>query len=505
MGGEAPKRAIAGGGPTGAGALAAETLSERVDHAVNWLLRTRPEMSASRPVTDVQRAVFAGLMGAVLLLFAAANRHGFEIALAAFTVPFASVSLVRIAALSHLLARRTPAAADGIAPPPLRSEALPFYSLLIPLYREATVIPALVAGLRGLDYPPARFEVLFVTEEDDGETRRALAAQGLDANMRVLEVPDGLPRTKPRALNFALTFARGDLVAVFDAEDVADPGQLRRAAAAFAAGGEDLACVQARLNIYNPGNNFFTRQFTLEYSALFDAILPALAWLRLPLPLGGTSNHFPRAALEAAGAWDPYNVTEDADLGIRLARLGKRTAMLDSVTWEEAPASLKAWFGQRTRWIKGWMQTYLVHMRAPILFLREVGAWRFFGFQVIFGGLILSALVHPLIYAAAAWQFSGGALWHSPEHGLAAVLWVLSLANLAVSYVAAMVLAAVAVAHRGGLKLMRSAVGVPVYWLAISAAAYWALFDLVRRPHHWSKTMHTGEGRESIGAVRSSL
>ena len=141
-----------------------------------------------------------------------------------------------------------------------------------------------------------------------------------------------------------------------------------------------------------------TRLFALEYTALFDCILPALVRLGLPLPLGGTSNHFRRAALEQAGAWDPFNVTEDADLGIRLARAHKRVEVLPSTTWEEAPGNARSWLDQRTRWLKGWMQTYLVHMRSPRALWRDLGAWRFLGFQVLMGGMVLAALVHPLFY-----------------------------------------------------------------------------------------------------------
>lgn len=223
------------------------------------------------------------------------------------------------------------------------------------------------------------------------------------------------------------------------------------------------------------------------------------------MPLGGTSNHFPRAALIAAGAWDPYNVTEDADLGVRLARLGKRTQMLSAVTWEESPATLSSWFWQRTRWIKGWMQTYLVHMRAPASLWRDLGAWRFFGFQVVFGGLILSALLHPLLFACAGQQYFSGQFLDSLEKGWLQSLWMLAALNLGFSYASAMVLAALAVAHRGGLTLARSALGLPFYWLAISMAAYAALFDFVRRPHHWSKTVHTGAGRAGLSNEHGAL
>ena len=194
--------------------------------------------------------------------------------------------------------------------------------------------------------------------------------------MRIVTVPNGQPRTKPRALNYALQDARGTLVAVFDAEDIPDADQLRRAANAFIEGGPRLACVQARLAIYNADESFLSRQFALEYSALFSGLLPALGFLRLPLTLGGTSNHFRRDLLLKIGGWDPFNVTEDADLGIRLARFGYEVSVINSVTMEEAPASWRSWRGQRTRWIKGWIQTYLVHMRRPLRLWRDLGPWK---------------------------------------------------------------------------------------------------------------------------------
>ena len=183
-------------------------------------------------------------------------------------------------------------------------------------------------------------------------------------------MPDLQPRTKPKALNYALPLARGEYVVIYDAEDRPEPGHLRQALRAFRAGPSNLAAVQARLNLYNTNlyntkENWLTRQFTIEYCALFDGLLPALDRLRLPIPLGGTSNHFRASALRWLMAWDPFNVTEDADLGIRLARYGYRCRMLGSTTYEEAPARPMSWLKQRTRWLKGYMQTWRVHMNHP--------------------------------------------------------------------------------------------------------------------------------------------
>ncbi len=157
--------------------------------------------------------------------------------------------------------------------------------------------------------------------------RRALRKHDLPPHFEVIVVPQGSPQTKPRALNYALQFCRGSLLTIYDAEDIPEPNQLREVARKFSGAGEKLACLQAQLSFYNPNENWLTRQFTAEYATLFGLILPALAAHNLPLPLGGTSNHFRTRNLRQIGGWDPYNVTEDADLGLRLARLGYRTGV----------------------------------------------------------------------------------------------------------------------------------------------------------------------------------
>ncbi len=234
----------------------------------------------------------------------------------------------------------------------------------------------------------------------------------------------------------------------------------------------------------------FTRQFALEYSALFDGLLPALDRLDLPMPLGGTSNHFRMAALRAAGAWDPYNVTEDADLGIRLARMGYQTATIASTTWEEAPESGRIWLGQRTRWLKGWVQTWLVHMREPTILLARLGFWRFTGLQLVMGGVLLSALVHPVFVVLLAWGVWTGDLVVVAGSAIGSWIWWLAIANLATGMAAPMLTAAAAVVRRGRAGLLPFVVLMPVYWLMISVAGYRALIDLGLRPFHWEKTRH---------------
>ena len=207
------------------------------------------------------------------------------------------------------------------------------------------------------DYPREKLDIVIALEADDRDTRAAIEKRKGCLPVTLVTVPVSHPRTKPKALNAALPFARGSFTVIYDAEDRPEPDQLRRALQAFGAGGNRLACVQAKLCIDNTGDGWLARMFTAEYAGQFDVFLPGLAAMRLPLPLGGSSNHFRTATLRAIGGWDAYNVTEDADLGMRLSRFGHRTAVIASTTYEEAPARLGAWLRQRTRWFKGWMQT----------------------------------------------------------------------------------------------------------------------------------------------------
>ena len=245
-----------------------------------------------------------------------------------------------------------------------------------------------------------------------------------------------------------------------------------------------------------------TRQFALEYSALFDGLLPALRRLGTPLPLGGTSNHFPRHVLEALGGWDPYNVTEDADLGIRLARAGYGVEVLDSTTWEEAPAYFKDWLPQRTRWLKGWFQTYLVHMRRPGVLARELGLWRFVGFQLLIGGFLLSALMHPLFYLVAGLELTRAQPFSAGGSAMEKALWAIALYNLAIGLFASCAMAGLKAFRRGFGGLVAQVVLMPVYWLLVSLAAYRAIWQLLVAPHLWEKTRHGARGGARDGRWR---
>lgn len=474
--------------PTAASWSAAEI--DTLEHATYGLRRSQPELSAGEPTWAWQKAALALLALAVAAGSIASPRHAAFFLVALLALPFLCVVLLRATALWYATAQPAPATSrrDPAAAMP-SSDALPRYSLLIPLYDEADVVPDLVKALDGLDYPRDKLQILILLEAVDTATRDAVAAQALPPHISTVIVPPGEPRTKPRALNYALRQTTGDLVVVYDAEDAPEPDQLRRAAALLAAD-PHLACVQARLNVLNFEETCLTRQFAIEYTVLFDYLLPMLERLGLPLPLGGTSNHFSRTALEEIGGWDPYNVTEDADLGIRLARKGRSVTVLNSTTWEEAPPTFINWRNQRTRWLKGWMQTYLVHTREPLRMLRELGWFPFLGLQVLMGGLILSALVHPWFYVIAAAEITWGPLLMVEQSSLSKVVTVIGVVNLVLSYVIGAALGCLAVARRGRPQLMLWVLAMPIYWLLISLAAYRALIQLATTPYKWEKTTH---------------
>lgn len=457
-----------------------------LDQAVNSLVRCDPDLSATAGAARWQQLVLLTCVAATTAAFLLDWEAATAVSLAALAIPFLFIALLRLLALRELFGRPSPQAKRLRLPDAI----LPVYSILVPLYDEAEVLPALVRSLSALDYPASRHEVLILLEENDRKTRQAAARLELPRNFKVIVVPHGQPRTKPRALNYALGLVNGSYVVVYDAEDRPEPSQLRDALALFLANGPELACVQARLNTYNPNASFFTRQFTLEYTVLFDAILPALERWCLPLPLGGTSNHFPVALLKRVGGWDPYNVTEDADLGIRLARLGYRTATLPSTTWEEAPVNWRNWFGQRTRWLKGWMQTYLVHMRQPARSARELGLRGFLGLQFLMGAILIAVLAHPLIYLLMGLSLMAGSTGTDLQTPFQQTLGWLALANAGLGLAASMGVAVIAVMRRGRSRLAMHALLMPVYWLLISLAGYKALIELVLRPYHWQKTRH---------------
>ena len=380
--------------------------------------------------------------------------------------------------------------------PDLPDHALPRYTILVPLYKEAAVVEHLRDALEALDYPRAKLDIKLLIEADDHETREALERLAPGPVYDIVIAPPGHPRTKPRALNIGLASARGALLTVYEAEDDPDPQQLRRAAAAVAEAPHSLACLQCPLAIDNARDSWLAGLFALDYASLFEVLDPGLGRLRLPIPLGGTSNHFRVDALRRLQGWDAWNVTEDADMGVRLARWGYGVATLDAPTFEEAPATLPAWLAQRRRWMKGWMQTLIVHLRQPRRLLRELGAVRAAALVTMLAGGVLGPLIGPLYVALLIHDSVWGELFApvTLAQTLASALWCVIAVVGGLVMVAPMVIGAKRRKLMGMLKLLPL---LPVYNVLLGLAAAMALVDLFRRPHHWAKTTH--------GLARSSL
>lgn len=366
---------------------------------------------------------------------------------------------------------------------------LPVYTILIALHREGRVVPRLVRAIEALDYPPAKLDVKLVIEADDRETADALASTRLPGFVEVIVAPPGEPRTKPRALNVALPLARGEFVTVYDAEDVPDPAQLRLAVSVFERSGPEVACLQARLVIDNVADGWLTRMFAIEYAALFDVTNPALARFDMPVPLGGTSNHVRRSVLTALGGWDAWNVTEDADLGIRLAAAGYRIADLPSSTLEEAPRHLGVWLRQRTRWMKGFLQVSVTHSRRPFASFRQLGAARAFGALAVSFGTVASAFGFPAFMILAL-----DALLTGPMFGAETPVEI-AVASIGLTLFAAGLLALTlppiaALRRRGWTRLLPLVALMPLYYCLVSLAAWRGLLEFVLQPHRWNKTEH---------------
>jgi cellulose synthase/poly-beta-1,6-N-acetylglucosamine synthase-like glycosyltransferase len=434
----------------------------------------------SWPVARLRAALPALAAGLLLAILAAPQ--AVLLALTAWGVAMLlAVLALRLAALWLALARPAVAAPD---PPPDR---LPRVSVIVPLYREAGIAPRLLRRLGRIDYPRGLFEVVLALEADDAETRAALDAAPLPGWMRVVTVPPGAVRTKPRALNYALDFCRGEIIGIWDAEDAPAPDQIARVVARLANRPAEVACLQGVLDYYNPRTNWIARCFTIEYAAWFRIILPGIARLGLPVPLGGTTCFVRRAALEAVGAWDAHNVTEDAELGIRLARAGFRTEMIETVTAEEANCHPGAWIRQRSRWIKGHLITWAAQMRAPRALWRDLGPRRFIGYQVIFLGAQTQVLLAPLMWSF--WLLAAG--FGHPLLALIGPAGIAALVGLFLAAEAATIAAGIAGVRRAGDPgLWPWAPTLHLYFPLATLAGWRALVEAFIRPYHWAKTAH---------------
>jgi glycosyltransferase XagB len=397
---------------------------------------------------------------------------------------FLSVISVRVLGLIHVNSQRPPKFKKQ------KDENLPSYSVLVPVFRETNVLKQLITALLKLNYPTQKLDIKIIVEEKDTNMRVALLDMDLPAQFEIIVVPEGKPQTKPRALNYALQFARGELLTIYDAEDIPDRNQLRLAAAQFAASSNKLACIQAELTFYNPNENWLTRQFTIEYAMLFKLALPSLAKEQLPLLLGGTSNHFRTHILRNIGAWDPFNVTEDADLGMRLARFGYRTSTLESTTYEEANIAFGNWLHQRSRWLKGFLQTWLVHMRHPRLTLARTGYVGFWIFQTNTIGIFISALFMPLFLGLTIYHIVTEGFCISISTATHQFICVLNLSVFILGYSISIAVGWRAMREKKIKGWWFELITMPIYWLMMTLAAWKALKEFIVSPFHWNKTEH---------------
>ncbi len=380
-------------------------------------------------------------------------------------------------------------------------EDLPVYTVLLPAYDEPSIVENLINGVGKLIYPADKLEVLLLIEEDDLATQLALDGLPLQT-VRVVLVPDSLPKTKPKACNYgmALPDLRGEMVTIYDAEDVPDPLQLRKSVVAFRRAPANIGCIQARLGYFNEKQNLLTRWFGLEYDQWFSLVLPTVEAANGVVPLGGTSNHMPVSVWRAIGGWDEFNVTEDADLGVRLARHGYRTLILDSITLEEANSDVVNWIRQRSRWYKGYLQTMIVHFRHPVRLHREIGTKAMLRLVNMTGGIPITNAFNLLFWFTMLAWISGrptivGMFFPPIPYYICLVLFLIGAPTSI--FVGLIVTKALGKPH-----LWWAALLAPLYWILQSVASIKAIYQLIFRPFFWEKTVHgltqPSSGLESV-------
>jgi glycosyltransferase XagB len=463
--------------------------------ARNGLATRFPDESAYRVLNRDQQRI-----GAAVLIVAAVGLLAAPGTTMTIVLGIAAIFVVAATAYRLTLAFSALGRGAGIAVPPaqlaaLEERELPVYSVLVPLLREGPLVGRLLAALAALDYPRHRLDLRLLVEADDAETLAALERCTLPAHATVVEVPPGTPRTKPRALAYGLLLARGEHIVVYDAEDRPAPDQLRHAVAAFGRAGPRVACLQARLAPYNAARGLLERWFAADYAVQFDLLLPALAARRWPLPLGGTSNHFRTAHLVELGGWDPFNVTEDADLGMRLHKAGLRTAVLDSTTLEEAPGELGNWLRQRSRWSKGHVQTLLVHLRHPARLVARLGPGGALAFLFVVGSTLVPLLAVPFWLLTTLWFLTDP---HWLRDVFPGAVFQIAAAGALAGTVGALLLAVAGTLQRGYFGGVRQALLAPIGWGLVAAAAWRGVLQLPTQPHLWEKTAHGAGDPEAV-------
>ena len=461
-------------------ALAARFAKDEVLRAVNQLNAEQPALSAKQTITPMQGFLLGlfvvGLPVSLMLAF-----WKVLLALHIFMSLFFTCA-VALRFMAWWTYRQPPSLIEESVP----STSVPRYSVMVALHKEAPVVPQLVKAMAALEWPKAKLEVFYVCEADDFETIAALNAQRLPPGQMIMSVPFALPRTKPKALTYTLPHCTGEFIVIYDAEDRPHPAQLKEAWLEFSRSDDKLACLQAPLVISNGGQSWWSRLFAFEYAAHFYGLLPFLARIGAPLPLGGTSNHFRREALIHSLAWDPYNVTEDADLGIRFSRLGYRCGVITKPTLEDAPTDFKVWLPQRTRWQKGWMQTLLVHNRKASQLYKVLGARDFIIFQIVLLGFITS----PLLYVISVFELSTLMFLRSENNLQIDLILAMDAVLFVCGHIGFYCLATRCEAKQSFVEHMKMLLSLPVYWVFLSRAAWRAVWQLIFKPHLWEKTPH---------------
>lgn len=369
---------------------------------------------------------------------------------------------------------------------PQKNKSLPLVTILLPLYKERMVVNTLINNIQAQSYPKNMLDVKLLLEKDDAETIKQVRSIKLPSYFETL-ILNSVPKTKPAALQAGLAKAKGDILVVYDAEDKPEKNQIIKAVIAFLPLEKKIACLQATLRFRSAKGSLLAKFFSAEYSNHFGLYLPFFVKAGLVTPLGGTSNFFRVSVLKKLGGWDPNNVTEDADLGVRLARAGYKVKMLNSVTTEEPNTNLKNWIRQRSRWIKGYFQTWATHTKSPNKLYEDLGLNRFLAFHIVFGLGPIFALVNPIFWFMTAWYFISRPIFI--ESLFPAPLFYLALI-CTLGNIVFIVIAMSACMKEREYDKVAWMLFIPVYWALISIGAWYGFYQLLTKPTYWEKTEH---------------
>lgn len=352
---------------------------------------------------------------------------------------------------------------------------LPSYTILLPLYKEDKVIKKLIKSLVAIDYPTNLLEIKMLIEEDDYKSLNTLKLIDLPKHFEIIKIPTIGPRTKPKACNYGLKFAKGKYIVVFDAEDHPNPKQLKQVVAQYANSSPEVICIQAKLNYYNRHENQLTKLFSIEYSLLYDYILVGLEKLGMPIPLGGTSNHFITKKLKEIGGWDAFNVTEDADLGIRLYNHGYRCSLINSTTLEESPIHISSWLKQRSRWIKGHILTSMLHSKQLYN--------KFNPKQIL--GLYFHLYLPNITYILLPIYLSIR-LFTTEKPIFTYLLYI----NICLGIIIPTVCCILVIKRKQWKNMKLSILLFPFYYFLFPIASIKSCWEVLTKPFHWDKTNH---------------